>query len=102
MKIKRFFFLVRGDTTQQTVKNREESLEVSASTMHPQLMKYAKETDHKNMMARQLNRCDVYRLFPEFHHSFNNKQVISLIYYLTVLLIIFIVFKFLHELIVKD
>ena len=74
---KEFFLLVRGDVTQQTVKIREENLEVNASTMHPQLMKYAKETDHKNMMSRQLNRCDVYRLFPDFHHSFDNKQVIS-------------------------
>jgi len=66
--------IAREDASQQTAKNRDEDLELSASTMHPQLMKYAKETDHKNMMARQLDRCDIFRLFPDFYDTFNNKQ----------------------------
>ena len=70
-------YSAREDASQQTAKNRDEDLELSASTMHPQLMKYAKETDHKNMMARQLDRCDIFRLFPDFYDTFNNKQVIQ-------------------------
>lgn len=44
------------------------------NSMHPQLMKYAKETDHKNAVARKENRINIFKLFPDFHHQQQQKE----------------------------
>uniref|UniRef100_H2Y9C7 PH domain-containing protein n=1 Tax=Ciona savignyi TaxID=51511 RepID=H2Y9C7_CIOSA len=51
----------------------DSSIEHIKSSMHPELVKYARETDQKNTLARKEGRQNLLKLFPDFQDRYANK-----------------------------
>ncbi|XP_078488155.1 dedicator of cytokinesis protein 9-like isoform X4 [Ciona intestinalis] len=64
----------------QTLKNEHDKngeecgLENPKSSMHPELVKYARETDQKNSLARKEGRQNVIKLYPDFQDRYNKPK----------------------------
>ena len=48
------------------LKHSEGELGSLKSSMHPELVKYAKETEQKNTSERKLKRQKIFQIFPDF------------------------------------
>nr|CAB3239439.1 dedicator of cytokinesis protein 9-like [Phallusia mammillata] len=65
--------VIQKDKCEQESKQNGDScgsLEGVKSTMHPELVKYARETDQKNSMARKEGRQNVFRIYPDFQNRY--------------------------------
>jgi len=55
---------------QEAKQNGESGLEGLKSSMHPELVKYARETDQKNSFARKESRQNLFRIHPDFQSRY--------------------------------
>jgi len=46
-----------------------DDVSLKKSCMHPELTKYAEETEAKNAIARKVDRCNIFHFFPDFYEA---------------------------------